>query len=136
MSTASNRATGVPRSVTTISSPARARSIQLDSSARNLVIVTSIAQVYSGCHAYLYNDCVDGGLEDAVSALRSQKRATLVVVHDRAEAWALADRLLVLIDGRLVAAGPPRAVLEDPPSAEVARFLGYDGSLAQEGASS
>jgi ABC-type sulfate/molybdate transport systems ATPase subunit len=70
-------------------------------------------------------------LEDAVSALRSETRATLVVVHDRAEAWALADRLFVLIDGRLVAAGPPREVLDHPPTAEVARFLGYDGSLEQ-----
>ena len=46
-------------------------------------------------------------LEDALSALRSSTRATLVVVHDRAEAWALADRLLILIDGRLVASGRP-----------------------------
>jgi ABC-type sulfate/molybdate transport systems ATPase subunit len=68
-------------------------------------------------------------LADAVSALRSDSRATLVVVHDRAEAWALADRLLVMIDGRLVAAGPPRALLESPPSPDVARFLGYDGEL-------
>jgi ABC-type glutathione transport system ATPase component len=68
-------------------------------------------------------------LADAVSALRSDTRATLVVVHDRAEAWALADRLLVMIDGRLVAAGPPRTLLETPPSPEVARFLGYDGEL-------
>lgn len=68
-------------------------------------------------------------LADAVSALHSDARATLVVVHDRAEAWALADRLLVMIDGRLVAAGPPRALLETPPSPEVARFLGYDGEL-------
>ena len=68
-------------------------------------------------------------LADAVSALRSEARATLVVVHDRAEAWALADRLLVMIDGRLVAAGPPRALLETPPSPGVARFLGYDGEL-------
>jgi ABC-type sulfate/molybdate transport systems ATPase subunit len=70
-------------------------------------------------------------LEDSVSALRSGTRATLVVVHDRAEAWALADRLFVLIDGRLVAAGPPREVLDQPPTAEAARFLGYDGSLDQ-----
>jgi ABC-2 type transport system ATP-binding protein len=70
-------------------------------------------------------------LEDSVSALRSDTRATLVVVHDRAEAWALADRLFVLIDGRLVAAGPPRKVLDQPPTAEAARFLGYDGSLDQ-----
>ncbi len=68
-------------------------------------------------------------LSDAVSALRSDTRATLVVVHDRAEAWALADRLLVMIDGRLAATGAPRELLERPPTAEVARFLGYDGEL-------
>ena len=72
-------------------------------------------------------------LEDAVSALRSEHQATLVVVHDRAEAWALADRLLVLIEGRLAAAGPPRDLLEAPPTAAVARFLGYDGSLQDAG---
>ncbi|MGZ4178388.1 MAG: ABC transporter ATP-binding protein [Solirubrobacteraceae bacterium] len=68
-------------------------------------------------------------LEDTLSALRSDTRATLVVVHDRAEAWALADRLLILIDGRLVAGGAPRELLERPPSPEVARFLGYDGAI-------
>jgi ABC-type sulfate/molybdate transport systems ATPase subunit len=68
-------------------------------------------------------------LEDALSALRSDTRATLVVVHDRAEAWALADRLLILIDGHLVADGTPRAMLERPPSPGVARFLGYDGCV-------
>ena len=68
-------------------------------------------------------------LEDALSALRSATRATLVVVHDRAEAWALADRLLIMLDGRLVGSGPPRKLLERPPSVEVARFLGFDGSL-------
>jgi ABC-type sulfate/molybdate transport systems ATPase subunit len=68
-------------------------------------------------------------LEDATSALRSTSRATLVVVHDRAEAWALADRLLILIDGQLVAAGRPRELLDTPPSALVAKFLGFDGLL-------
>jgi len=72
-------------------------------------------------------------LEDALSALRSTTRATLVVVHDRAEAWALADRLLIMIDGRLVASGPPRDLLEAPPSVVVARFLGFDGTLERDG---
>jgi ABC-type sulfate/molybdate transport systems ATPase subunit len=72
-------------------------------------------------------------LEDALSALRSEARGTLVVVHDRAEAWALADRLLILIDGRLVASGPPRELLEQPPTVEVARFLGFDGQLDEGG---
>jgi ABC-type sulfate/molybdate transport systems ATPase subunit len=68
-------------------------------------------------------------LEDSLAILRSPDRATLVVVHDRAEAWALADRLLILIAGALVAAGPPRELLERPPTPEVARFLGFDGSI-------
>ena len=68
-------------------------------------------------------------LEDAERALRSPDRATLVVVHDRAEAGALADRLLILIDGRIVADGRPATLLSTPPSALVARFLGYDGEL-------
>jgi ABC-type sulfate/molybdate transport systems ATPase subunit len=72
-------------------------------------------------------------LEDSLSALRSSARATLVVVHDRAEAWALADRLLVLIDGQLVAEGAPRELLDHPPTAAVARFLGFDGTIERGG---
>jgi ABC-type sulfate/molybdate transport systems ATPase subunit len=68
-------------------------------------------------------------LADTAAALRRPDRATLVVVHDRAEAWALADRLLVMLDGTIVADGPPDLVLRDPPTAAVARFLGYDGEL-------
>ncbi|MBV9005621.1 MAG: ABC transporter ATP-binding protein [Solirubrobacterales bacterium] len=70
-------------------------------------------------------------LDDTGSALRANAQATLIVVHERAEAWALADRLLVLLDGRLVADGPPRELLERPPSIEVARFLGFDGTLSE-----
>jgi ABC-type sulfate/molybdate transport systems ATPase subunit len=70
-----------------------------------------------------------GLLADAATVLRAPGRATLVVVHDRAEAWALADRLLVLIDGRILADGPPASLLAAPPSPAVARFLGYDGEL-------
>jgi ABC-type sulfate/molybdate transport systems ATPase subunit len=70
-------------------------------------------------------------LYDAASAFRSEGRATLGVVHDRAEAWALADRVLILLDGRLAAAGAPREVLEHPPSSEVAAFLGFAGRLEE-----
>ncbi|XBB67611.1 ABC transporter ATP-binding protein [Nocardioides sp. WV_118_6] len=67
--------------------------------------------------------------EDTGSALRTAAGGVLVVVHDRAEAWALATRLVVMVEGRIVAAGGPDALLAAPPSAEVARFLGYDGEL-------
>jgi len=70
-------------------------------------------------------------LEDAVGVLHSPRRTTLVVVHDRADAWALADRILVLIDGRLAAAGAPAGLLAAPPSPVVARFLGYDGFVRE-----
>lgn len=72
-------------------------------------------------------------LQDAQQVLRSPGRATLVVVHDRAEAWALADRLLILINGQLEATGPPRELLDHPPNVTVARFLGYDGSIEMDG---
>jgi ABC-type sulfate/molybdate transport systems ATPase subunit len=68
-------------------------------------------------------------LDDTASAIRAHARAVVLVVHDRAEAWALADRLVVLIDGRIAAQGAPRDVLDRPPTAEVARFLGFNGEL-------
>ncbi|HEY6887462.1 MAG TPA: ABC transporter ATP-binding protein [Solirubrobacter sp.] len=72
-------------------------------------------------------------LRDAASVLRDQQRATFVVLHDRAEAWALADRLIVLLDGQLAASGEPRAVLERPPTRAVATFLGFTGAVQENG---
>jgi ABC-type sulfate/molybdate transport systems ATPase subunit len=68
-------------------------------------------------------------LEDTASAIRISAGAVMLVVHDRAEAWALADRLVVLIDGRIAAEGQPREVLESPPTPAVARFLGFTGEI-------
>jgi ABC-type nitrate/sulfonate/bicarbonate transport system ATPase subunit len=68
-------------------------------------------------------------LDDAASALRAAAGAVVVVVHDRAEAWALADRLVVLLAGRIAAQGRPSEVLDQPPTEEVARFLGFSGEL-------
>lgn len=68
-------------------------------------------------------------LDDTAAAIRASARAVMLVVHDRAEAWALADRLVVLIDGRIVAEGRPRDVLESPPTPDVARFLGFSGEI-------
>jgi ABC-type nitrate/sulfonate/bicarbonate transport system ATPase subunit len=71
-------------------------------------------------------------LDDTSTALRAAAGAVLLVVHDRAEAWALADRLVVLLAGRVVADGRPHDVLEAPPTAPVARFLGFNGELRDE----
>jgi ABC-type sulfate/molybdate transport systems ATPase subunit len=70
--------------------------------------------------------------DDTSSALRTAARGAVVVLHDRSEAWALADRILVMFGGEVVADGAPDDVLEHPPTREVARFLGYDGELRDE----
>jgi ABC-type multidrug transport system ATPase subunit len=70
-------------------------------------------------------------VQDTSAALRNAAEAVLVVLHERADAWALADRVVVLMDGRIAADGTPETMLHEPPSAEVARFLGYDGELVE-----
>ncbi len=72
-------------------------------------------------------------LGEASAAFRDPDRATMIVVHDRAEAWALADRLIVLVDGRVGAEGAPRDVLERPQDVDVAEFLGFTGHLREAG---
>ncbi|MEU7635115.1 MULTISPECIES: ABC transporter ATP-binding protein [unclassified Streptomyces] len=56
---------------------------------------------------------------DLLALLREQARTTLISLHDLNAAASLCDRLHVLHDGRLVASGPPRAVLTPELLAEV-----------------
>lgn len=49
----------------------------------------------------------------------------LHVTHDHDEAFAVADRMAVMLDGRLARIGPPAEVWRDPQSSDVARFLGH-----------
>lgn len=55
---------------------------------------------------------------------RRQERAVVIVTHDHEEALSTADRLAILIDGRIVQCDTPQAVYEKPVSATVAKFLG------------
>ncbi|MFC8827067.1 ABC transporter ATP-binding protein [Streptomyces sp. NPDC057137] len=50
----------------------------------------------------------------------------LAVTHDQGEAFALADRVVVMRDGHVVQTGTPVEVWQRPASAFVARFLGFD----------
>ncbi|MGW0365395.1 ABC transporter ATP-binding protein [Streptomyces sp. NPDC002990] len=50
----------------------------------------------------------------------------LAVTHDQGEAFALADRVVVMREGRIAQAGTPLEVWERPASEFVARFLGFD----------
>ncbi|MFG3253539.1 ABC transporter ATP-binding protein [Streptomyces sp. NPDC048172] len=50
----------------------------------------------------------------------------LAVTHDQGEAFALADRVVVMNEGRVAQSGPPLEVWQRPASEFVARFLGFD----------
>jgi len=62
-------------------------------------------------------------LRDDLAAVLSDVTA-LYVTHNRTTARALADRIAVMRDGRVVQVGTPEAVFEHPDSAFVARFTG------------
>ncbi len=58
--------------------------------------------------------------------LFAQLRLTVVAVtHDQTEAFALADRLVVVDHGRVLQSGTPAAVWGNPVSGLVARLLGF-----------
>jgi len=50
----------------------------------------------------------------------------LYVTHDRQEVYALGDRVIALEAGRIVAEGPPQAVLVRPQSESVAQLAGFE----------
>jgi len=56
---------------------------------------------------------------------RSLGMTIVTVTHDQGEAFTLADRVVVLRDGRVVQAGTPVEVWRAPADAFTARFLGF-----------
>lgn len=58
---------------------------------------------------------------------------SIFVTHDQEEAFALADRVLIIQAGRLEQEGTPSAILDEPASEFVARFIGdvnvFDGVM-------
>jgi thiamine transport system ATP-binding protein len=49
----------------------------------------------------------------------------IVVTHDTSEAFALGDRLAVIVDGVVAATGTPDEVWRDPGAVETARLVGH-----------
>lgn len=60
-----------------------------------------------------------------IVALQKRLGATvLYVTHDQEEAMAMADRVAVMREGRVLQVAAPQALYDDPASLEVARFVG------------
>ena len=51
------------------------------------------------------------------------------VTHDQEEAFALCDRISVMVGGRLMQTGKPRELYEEPADIAVARFLGRNNLI-------
>ena len=65
--------------------------------------------------------------------LRRLGQAVVHVTHDHDEAFALADRIAVMGDGRLVRVGTPAEVWADPRSVHAARCLGHENLVDLDG---
>ena len=64
-------------------------------------------------------------LEDLPALVSRATRTTILVTHDRDEAFRVADHLVVLAGGRVRASGSKAALYAAPPDAETATLLGY-----------
>ena len=64
-------------------------------------------------------------LDDLPRLLTTFAATTVLVTHDREEAFRLADYLVILVAGRVRAAGPKAEVYNRPPDRETAELLGY-----------
>ena len=63
-------------------------------------------------------------LVELPSALRRFARVAVVVAHDRREALGMAEHIVILRAGRVLAAGDKGALFARPPDVETARALG------------
>ncbi|WP_128895776.1 ABC transporter ATP-binding protein [Longirhabdus pacifica] len=64
-------------------------------------------------------------MRDLVQDVQQKSNTTMIfVTHDRDEAFAIADRLVILIDGMVKQIDTPRQCYETPASPEVANFIG------------
>jgi molybdate transport system ATP-binding protein len=66
---------------------------------------------------------------DLMATLREWRTATVLVTHDLAEAFQLADRVVVYEGGRVVQAAPKSELLSAPASERVARLMGVRNIL-------
>ena len=64
-------------------------------------------------------------LAELLAALTHVATTTILVSHDRDEALRLADDLVLLVEGSIVAAAPVTELLANPRSAVAAALLGY-----------
>jgi len=74
----------------------------------------------------------DSLLDELRAILHRSKIPAIYVTHDQEEAFAIADRILILYDGSNIREGPPADVWANPGSVYVAEILGLGNVLDGE----
>ncbi|HET7011316.1 MAG TPA: ABC transporter ATP-binding protein [Anaerolineales bacterium] len=72
-------------------------------------------------------------LSELATLLRRLRQTAIYVTHDQEEAFALADRVVVMQAGRVAQIGTPSDIYRRPASTFVARFLGMNNILRADG---
>lgn len=65
----------------------------------------------------------DAVREDTVALLRETGATCIMVTHDPEEAMRIADRIVLMREGRIVQAGPPAELYRHPADLQAARFF-------------
>ncbi len=60
---------------------------------------------------------------ETLALLKETRASSMLVTHDPAEAMGMADRILLMRQGRLIQAGTPNELYSDPIDPEAARFF-------------
>ncbi|MCL7965770.1 MAG: ABC transporter ATP-binding protein [marine benthic group bacterium] len=68
-------------------------------------------------------------IEDLDRVARDGRHATVIATHDRADAFSIADRVVVLRNGRIVQSGRPEDLFENPVDPFIAAVTGAELSF-------
>ena len=68
--------------------------------------------------------------DELAGILRAAQVSVLLVTHDREEAFSVADRVALMLDGKVVQSGPPEDLYLEPESRWVAEFVGAGNFVA------
>ena len=62
--------------------------------------------------------------EDVKAVLKAENASAILVTHDQEEALSLADKVAVMREGRVIQAGSPTEIYNEPADLGIATFLG------------
>jgi molybdate/tungstate transport system ATP-binding protein len=67
---------------------------------------------------------------ELLSTIHKNKKLTVLhITHDQTEARIMADRIAIIMDGKLMQVGVPEEIFEKPVDSRVASFVGFENML-------